>query len=133
MDTATIDTHNRWRLETPGHNGWARTARPDDPDRYLMISCDCHANEPANLWHTRLDKEYRARLPRIEVDAQGVKWMISDGLRRTRLQESVFEGEDLVRNKAGAIISERLEDRRRDGIDAEIMFPNKGLFGVGDQ
>src|SRR5215470_4297921 len=106
MDTATIDSANRWRLETPGHSGWKRTVRPGDPDRYLMISCDCHANEPSNLWHERLDKEYRSRLPRIEVDAQGVKWMISDGLRRTRIQESIFEGEDLVRNKAGAIITE---------------------------
>ena len=128
MATATIDNANRWRLETPGHDGWKRTARPDDPDRYLMISCDCHANEPANLWSERLDKTYRARLPRIELDAHGVKWVISDGLRRTRLQDSIFEGEDLVRNKAGAIISERLEDRRRDGVDGEIIFPNKGLF-----
>ena len=76
----------------------------------------------------RLDKEYRSRLPRIEIDAQGAKWVISDGLRRTRLQDSIFEGEDLVRNKAGAVISERLEDRRRDGVDAELIFPNKGLF-----
>ena len=93
-----------------------------------MISCDCHANEPGNLWHQRIDPQYRSRLPRIEVDAQGVKWVVSDGLRRTRIQESIFEGEDLIRTKAGAIISERLDDRRRDGVDAEIIFPNKGLF-----
>src|SRR5580698_9632769 len=41
MDAATIDNANRWRLETPGHIGWARTARPDDSGRYLMISSDC--------------------------------------------------------------------------------------------
>ena len=40
---------NLWRLESPGHAGWARSARPDDPDKHLMISADCHANEPADL------------------------------------------------------------------------------------
>ena len=84
MGIAMIDEANKWRLETPGHDGWQRTARPDDPNRYLMISCDCHANEPANLWHQRLDEKYRSRLPRFEVDEKGVKWMVSDGLRRSR-------------------------------------------------
>ncbi len=47
---ALVDEKNRWRLETPGHDGWKRTARPDDPQRYLMISADCHANEPSSLY-----------------------------------------------------------------------------------
>lgn len=128
MDTATIDSANRWRLETPGHSGWRRTARPGDPNRYLMISCDCHANEPSNLWAERLDAKYRSRLPRIEIDQHGVKWVLSDGLRRTRLQDSIFDGEDLERNKVGALIADRLADDRRDGVDAEVIFPNKGLF-----
>jgi len=123
-----INPPNLWRLATPGHEGWRRTARPDDPNRYLMISCDCHANEPADLWQRRLDEKYRRRLPRIEIDENGVKWVISDGLRRTRLQDSIFEGEDLARNQAGADIGERLKDRARDGVDAELIFPNKGLF-----
>ena len=79
-----IDAANRWRLETPGHSGWDRTARPDDPGRLLMISADCHANEPSNLWADRIEAKFKSRLPRIEVDADGVKWVISDGLRRTR-------------------------------------------------
>lgn len=128
QDTIPINEPNRWRLETPGHRGWKRTARPDDPNRYLMISCDCHANEPNNLWQERIEPKYKDRLPKIEIDANGVKWMISDGLRRTRIQDSIFEGEDLARNQAGATIEQRLSDRRRDGVDAEIIFPNKGLF-----
>jgi predicted TIM-barrel fold metal-dependent hydrolase len=123
-----INPPNLWRLETPGHDGWRRTGRPDDPNRYLMISCDCHANEPGDLWHKRLDEKFRRRLPRIEIDENGVKWVISDTLRRTRLQDSIFEGEDLARNQAGADIGERLKDRVRDGVDAELIFPNKGLF-----
>jgi len=128
MGIATIDDANKWRLETPGHEGWKRTARPDAPNRYLMISCDCHANEPANLWNERLDEKYRSRLPRIEADENGVKWMVSDGMRRSRLQESIFEGEDLIRTRTGANVAERRTDDLRDGVDAEIIFPNKGLF-----
>jgi predicted TIM-barrel fold metal-dependent hydrolase len=123
----TIDQPNRWRLATPGHQGWNRTASPDDPNRYLMISADCHCNEPAGLWHKRLDQKYQNRLPRIEVDANGVKWLISEGTQRSRLLDSHLEGEDNVRNKAGYDPVERLKDHQRDGVDAEIIFPNKGL------
>jgi predicted TIM-barrel fold metal-dependent hydrolase len=122
-----IDEPNRWRLDTPGHDGWKRTARPGDPDKYLMISADCHCNEPAGLWHKRLPEKYHNRLPRIEVDANGVKWMISEGMQRSRLLDSNFKGEDDTRNKSGYVMTERIKDHRLDGIDAEIVFPNKGL------
>ena len=42
-----VNEPNRWRLTTPGHAGWPRTARPGDPRKYFMVSADCHANEPA--------------------------------------------------------------------------------------
>ncbi len=122
-----IDEPNRWRLETPGHSGWKRTARPDDPNRYLMISADCHANEPSGLWLQRMDKKYHNRLPRIEVDESGVKWVVNEGMQRSRLLDSHLAGEDDMRNKSGYTPEQRIADHRRDGIDAEIMFPNKGL------
>ena len=55
---------NEWRMETPGPEGWTRTARRDDPDKYLMISADTHANEPFDLWEKRIDKKYLDRIPR---------------------------------------------------------------------
>ncbi len=122
-----IDEPNRWRLETPGHSGWKRTARSDDPNRYLMISADCHANEPSGLWLQRMDKKYHNRLPRIEVDENGVKWVVNEGMQRSRLLDSHLAGEDDMRNKSGYTPEQRIADHRRDGIDAEIMFPNKGL------
>ena len=122
-----VDENNRWRLETPGHQGWPRTARPDDPNQYLMISSDCHANEPSGLWLQRMDKKYHHRLPRIEVDENGVKWAVSEGMQRSRMIDSQMTGEEAIRNKSGFTPEQRIEDHRRDGIDAEIMFPNKGL------
>ncbi|HXN86228.1 MAG TPA: amidohydrolase family protein [Candidatus Binataceae bacterium] len=123
----SIDQPNRWRLDTPGREGWKRSARPDDPDHFLMVSADCHCNEPSNLWVDRIDKKFRSRLPRIEVDENGVKWSISEGWARSRLLDSNLEGEDKIRSKAGYDPLDRLRDLARDGTDAEIIFPNKGL------
>lgn len=124
----TINAPNLWRLNTPGHEGWPRSARPDDPNKYFMVSADCHINEPANLWVERIEEKYRRRLPRVETDETGQRWQVSEGLRRVRVRESTFEGEDKERAEAGRDPEQRLRDHARDGIDAEIIFPNKGLF-----
>ncbi len=122
-----INEPNRWRLDTPGHAGWPRTARPDDPRKYFMVSADCHANEPHDLWATRIEEKYRARVPRVITDENGVKWRVSEGHRPDRLRTDALEGEDGLRQRVGADPVERLRDMDRDGIDAEVIFPNKGL------
>ena len=52
------DPNNVWRLETPGHDGWQRTAHADDPNKYFMVSADGHVQEPSDLWRTRMDPKY---------------------------------------------------------------------------
>ena len=79
IDNIAVDEKNRWHLETPCHAGWVRTARPDDPNRYLMLSADYHRNEPSILWYTRLDERFRKRAPHIEVDEKGDKWLMVGG------------------------------------------------------
>lgn len=71
---------------------------------------------------------FQSRLPRVETDEKGSKWMVSEGFRPTKLRESMFEGEDLVRSQAGHDPQERLADLAMDGVHAEILFPNKGLM-----
>jgi len=132
QDVTTVDEKNRWRLETPGHQGWERTAQPDDPHKYLMISADCHCNEPAKLWWTRIDKKFQPRLPHVEVDEKGEKWMVVEGYQKSRLRarnvaDAPKGGEDRLRGEAGRTVQDRIADHLRDGIDAEILFPNKGL------
>src|SRR5262245_50164015 len=122
-----VNEPNRWRLATPGHAGWTRTARPGAPNKYFIVSADCHANEPANLWAERIDRQYRDRLPRVVTDDNGVQWRIAEGYRPDRLRIMALEGEDDARQKAGADPHQRLRDQDRDGIDAEVVFPNKGL------
>jgi predicted TIM-barrel fold metal-dependent hydrolase len=123
----TINEPNIWRLQTPGHASWPRSARPGDPRKYFIVSADAHANEPADLWATRIDRKYRERVPRVIVDADGVKWRVSEGHRPDRLRTDELEGEDRLRQLAGADPVQRLRDMDRDGIDAEVIFPNKGL------
>jgi predicted TIM-barrel fold metal-dependent hydrolase len=118
---------NRWRQETPGSEGWARTARPDDPDKYFMVSSDTHVNEPGDLWQTRMDARYRHRLPGTIVGGDGAKFQKTEGFRPIRLRNIQFDGEDAERHAAGRTPEQRLEDHARDGIDYEVMFPNKGL------
>lgn len=132
MDITAADEKNRWRLETPGHAGWECTAQPDDPNRYLMLSADCHCNEPSTLWWTRLDEKFKRRVPHVEVDEKGEKWLVVEGYQKSRvrarnLQDAPKGGEDRLRGETGRDPQDRLKDHRRDGIDAEIIFPNKGL------
>ncbi len=127
MNEIPINAPNLWRLETPGHSGWERTARVGDPKKYFMVSTDSHANEPPDLWEKRIDAKYRERVPRIITDEQGVQWRYCEGYRPDRVRVMSFEGEDWVRSKAGADVQDRIRDNRADGVDVEIIFPNKGL------
>jgi len=127
MTTAEVNV-NAYRAITPGHEGWQRVATPGAPNKYFMVSSDCHVNEPPNLWVERIDDKYRHRLPRIEVDANGVKWSVTEGHHPVKIRDLKLEGEDQERASAGSRDpEERLRDHARDGIDAEIIFPNRGL------
>lgn len=121
------DENNAWRLETPGTEGWTRTARPDDPNKYFMASMDGHVQEPSDLWKTRMDEKYQDRLPGVTVDKAGKKYQKTEGFRPMRLRDIKFEGEDGLRNQSGTTPEERIADLEADGVDVEILFPNKGL------
>ena len=122
-----IDQANAWRTETPGCEGWERTARADDPNKYFMVSADGHVQEPSDLWATRMDAGYRERLPGVIMDGKGNKFQKTEGFRPLRLQNTTFEGEDLKRNQSGKTPEDRIRDLAADGVDAEVLFPNKGL------
>jgi hypothetical protein len=143
---------NLWRRETPGAAGWTRSARPGDPDKYLLVSADCHAVEPSG-YLDGIEPEYRARIPRLEVREDGSEWVISEGNRPQRVKASRkaragaaatepeasqglpapvtgarMDDEDVLRNSTGRTVAERLAAQEADGVDVELMFPNKGLL-----
>jgi predicted TIM-barrel fold metal-dependent hydrolase len=137
---------NRWRRETPGAAGWPRSAHAGDPNKYFMVSADCHAVEPAS-YLDEIEPEYRDRLPRMETRPDGSQWLISEGNRPQRVKgpgqgapagfaaagspsspASPLDDEDRLRNASGRTVADRLADNQADGVDAELMFPNRGLL-----
>ncbi len=126
-------TANLWRQDTPGVAGWARTARPQDPNKYLMVSTDTHLSEPGDLWAKRLSPDLAERLPRIEVDEQGQKWQVTPGMRRVKVMFHEGEGddEDKERTRGARSASQIVADMDRDGVDLQIGFPNRGLTMFG--
>ena len=73
------------RTETPGAEGWARTAHTDDPNKYFVVSADCHANEPRTWVKSRIDPAYLDRLPRLEV-RNGESFIIIEGNRPWKIR-----------------------------------------------
>ena len=92
-----------------------------------MVSADCHANEPHDLWADPHRREVPRARAAVITDENGVKWRVSEGHRPDRLRTDDLEGEDGLRQRVGADPVERLRDMARDGIDVEVIFPNKGL------
>jgi predicted TIM-barrel fold metal-dependent hydrolase len=143
---------NAWRQMTPGPAGWQRTARAGDPDKYFMVSVDTHGIEPVDFLEKRIDKQYLSRIPRLKIDEDGAEWLITEGIQpmlvkpgrdavkhliaREAFEEpdyfqpytSRMEPEDRLRYRAGADLKQRVQDAEADGVDAEIIFPNKGML-----
>ncbi len=123
-----LDDNNRWRIETPGIEGWERSPRADAPDKFFMVSADGHVQEPNTLWHERVDAKFHERLPGIIFVPGAGSFQKTEGFREPlKLRDIVWEGEDLLRNRSGKTPGERISDLAADGVDAEVMFPNKGL------
>lgn len=122
------DVNNEWRLASPGAEGWDRSARPDADDKFFMASADGHVQEPKELWHERVDEEYHERLPGIIMMPGGRQAQKTEGFRKPlAIHPVTFEGHDLLRNQSGRTPEERIADLAMDGVDAEVLFPNKGL------
>ena len=79
------------------------------------------------MWATRMDAKFRDRLPGVSVNAKGEKFQKTEGFRPIRIYNVEFAGEDRLRNQSGRTPQERIADLSADGVDAEILFPNKGL------
>ena len=138
--------HNLWRRETPGAAGWTRSARPGAADKYFMFSADTHVVEPGD-YLAEIEPEYRDRVPKLEVRPDGSQWLITEGNRPQRVRGAnsapstglgaaggaaatfgALDEEDALRNASGRTIEQRLADHAADGVDAELMFPNRGLL-----
>jgi predicted TIM-barrel fold metal-dependent hydrolase len=141
---------NAWRLATPGAQDWPRSARPGAPNKYFMVSADCHVTESLEVFQG-VDEQYRHRIPHVETRDDGAQLLITEGNRpqmvrrpqsnptvqeqqaferaeHNRDPRSRMEEEDLLRVGAGKSVEQRLADQATDGVDVEIVFPTTGLL-----
>jgi predicted TIM-barrel fold metal-dependent hydrolase len=147
-DSPERTPYNLWRRETPGAAGWPHSARPGAKSKYFMFSADTHGVEPA-AYLSEIEPQYRDRIPRLETREDGSQWLITEGNRPQRVRRapgkpgadgslesgggagaatSPLDDEDTLRNASGRTVEGRLADHRADGVDAELMFPNRGLL-----
>jgi len=136
-----------WRSETPGHEGWEQTVRPEDPNKLYVISADCHAIEPKDWMSGYIGDDIREQLRARrakrdrEMDqerAEGVrepKSAENNGKKEASvpshlLDRSKMAGEDLERLLSGRYPDQRVEDNARDGVDAEIIFPGAAFLAA---
>ncbi len=118
---------NAWRKHSPGSTAWSRSPHANTDNKFFIASADCHAQEPNDFLTARMPDNYQERLPGIVLGSDGGKFQKTEGFRPIRLSDLKFEGEDLERAEAGKSPIERLAALDRDGVDCELIFPNKGL------
>ena len=134
-DVIEVNPENRWRLKTPGSESWARTPypQPGPKAKYFMVSCDTHLTPPPKMMAERIEPRFRDMLPRVET-RNGVRYLVQHGTTYDQpIVDTPMAGEDLVRTNAGGAatvdlefdpIEKRVRDQDRDGVDAEVIFPN---------
>jgi len=132
INEITTNSENQWRLQSPGSNGWARSPHPGAEHKYFIVSADTHITPPPSLMAERIGEKYRDRLPRMERAADGTSTLHIEGWKPLRFNDGNLEGEDAYRAKAGSgkvtespdSMDKRIADMDRDGIEAEVAFPN---------
>lgn len=97
----------------------------------LAISADCHVTEPLDLWTTRLPPALRDRGPRIERRDGRACILVEDRVAR-RLPPLPDDGARSGTSPFGPgdDASRRIEALERDGLWAEVMYPNISFFCV---
>ena len=99
-----------------------------------VISADSHVQEPLSLYRERVPAKFHDRIPHIE-ERDGGTYYVFDGKRprridlaETRLSEDDADREFRNDESGGTDIAKRLADQERDGVIAEVIYPNQSLF-----
>ena len=98
-----------------------------------IISADSHVQEPSDLY-TRLPKALQGMAPRRE-EIDGAMYMIVEGKKPRRFdiaseQANEEDQEREFRNdpSGGTDLDRRRADQDRDGVCAEVIYPNESLL-----
>lgn len=100
-----------------------------------IISADSHVQEPPELYEERLPERFRHRAPHMETREDGSVYRVVDGKRPRRMDLAEAQADEDDQNRefrsdpsGGRDIERRLADQQRDGICAEVIYPNHSLF-----
>jgi predicted TIM-barrel fold metal-dependent hydrolase len=114
---------------------------------FRLVSADSHVAEPPDLWTTRVDREWRDRVPRLVSTDTGDAWMINGRVRgpiglyatRRKYEDSGTQfGHDgwWADVPAGAYDpAARAAEMDREGMEAELLYTSAalGLFRLRDR
>ena len=102
-------------------------------DRYLLISADGHAGPPAHIYREYLDPEYRERFDEQHQEQAALREASPFG----QGDQSDFEREwELATDGDGGLTAaydgtERNRLLDREGVVAEVLFPDADVLGTG--
>ncbi len=98
-----------------------------------IISADSHVQEPDELYSERIPERFRSKAPHV-VERDGGLYRIVDGktprrmdIARTRETEADQDREFRGDESGGRDLDRRLADQARDGVAAEVIYPNTSL------
>lgn len=105
-----------------------------------IISADSHITEPPNCYVDYVDAAWRDRAPRIERRGDAGDVFVIDGMKQAVMlglvaaagkpaEEITLKGgvfEEL--HRGGWDPDARMQDQRRDGVAAEVIYPTVGML-----
>ena len=109
-------------------------------DEHRVIDVDTHVTEPADTWTSRVAEKFKQRAPRIERIDGIDRWVI-DGTASLVgpgvVTMAGYDGQPPDQfpatyedcHPAGSDAKARIEHMDKDGIYAEVLYPNVGGFG----
>jgi predicted TIM-barrel fold metal-dependent hydrolase len=105
--------------------------RAGKPASEILISADSHVDEPDELWD-RLPADLRAQRPMLESLPEGGERYTVEGSTISLPLKEQLSGDDWAceyrRDPSGARDpGRRMADMAREGVDAQVIFPEAGL------
>jgi predicted TIM-barrel fold metal-dependent hydrolase len=101
-------------------------------DRYLVISADCHAGPPAELYREHLDERFRDEFDRHQRSLAELR----EAQRVARDNEEFRKSWEAETGGDGGLTAAYDSDVRNDvldqeGVAAEVLFPDADVLGTG--
>jgi len=109
-------------------------------ERYDVIDVDTHISEPADVWTARVASKWGDRVPHVVRRGRKDFWAIGDELVQPVGVAAMAEFDGMLPDfpdtlddavSAAYDAQARLAHMDREGIHAQVLYPNVGGFGSG--